>query len=87
MKYLVEKSFLKDLKPLSKDLKYSVEGFFKIVENANGFNQVPNLEKLTGFKIYYRYRIGDYRIGISYKDAQITFLRIMHRREIYRNFP
>lgn len=87
MKYLVEKKFLKDLQPLPKEVKKSVANFFMSVQEAKSFNEIQNLEKLTGYKIYYRYRIGDYRVGFAFRDEQIRFLRILHRKEIYRNFP
>jgi mRNA interferase RelE/StbE len=86
MEYLVEKNFLKDLQRLPKEVKKSVADFFH-VQNINGFNEIQGLEKLTGFKIYYRYRIGDYRVGIAFRNETIIFLRVLHRREIYRNFP
>jgi mRNA interferase RelE/StbE len=87
MKYLVEKKFLKDLQLLPKEVKKSVADFFMHVQSINGFNEIQGLEKLTGFKIYYRYRIGAYRVGIAFRDETIIFLRVLHRREIYRNFP
>lgn len=87
MKYLVEKKFLKDLQPLSKELKKSVADFFLHVEKAKRFNEIQNIEKLTGYKIYYRYRIGNYRVGFAFRDETIIFLRVLDRKEIYRNFP
>ncbi|NET50360.1 MAG: type II toxin-antitoxin system RelE/ParE family toxin [Merismopedia sp. SIO2A8] len=36
---------------------------------------------------FYRIRIGDYRIGIIAKGDLVSFIRVLHRREMYRNFP
>lgn len=88
MKYFVERSFTKDLKSLPKEVKADVKQYFDIVEKAAAFNElVSDLIKLTGHKIYYRYRVGDYRVGIAYRDETVIFLRALHRREIYRYFP
>lgn len=47
------------------------------------------VQKLTGYPDYYKIRFGDYRVGLQLDAAteQITFLRVLHRREIYRRFP
>jgi len=87
MEYLVKKKFLKDLHPLPKEVKKSVADFFIHVQYINGCNEIQGLEKLTGFKIYCCCRIGDYRVGIAFRNETIIFLRVLHRREIYRNFP
>jgi mRNA interferase RelE/StbE len=87
MKYLVERKFLKDLQPLSKDIKKSGEDFFMSIEKANDFREIHNIEKLTGYKEYYRYRVGNYRVGFSFREEKITFIRILHRSEIYKHFP
>jgi mRNA interferase RelE/StbE len=51
---------------LSKDIKKSVEDFFISIEAANDFREIHNIEKLTGYKEYYRYRIGHYRCGLLF---------------------
>ncbi len=54
MKYKVEKKFLKDLQPLPKGIKDAVANFFIHVEEVKSFNEIHNIEKLTGYKFYYR---------------------------------
>jgi len=45
-------------------------------------------KKLTGFRKYYRIRLGEYRIGIETIDKNtIRLILIAHRKEIYRYFP
>ena len=86
MKYIVKKKFLKDLQPLPKEVKKSVANFFVHIEEIKSFDEIHNVEKLTGYNKYYRYRIGRYRCGFSFRDEEITFLRILHRSEIYKHF-
>ena len=40
-----------------------------------------------GNENYYRFRVGDYRIGIVIEEDTVVFVRCLHRREIYRYFP
>lgn len=48
---------------------------------------MTNLKKLKGGGNYYRIRVGEYRIGIIVEGDAITFVRCLHRKEIYRYFP
>ena len=36
---------------------------------------------------HYRIRIGEYRLGITQDSDTIILRRLLHRGEIYRNFP
>ncbi len=87
MKYEVEIRFLKDLQLLPKEVKKAVENFFLHIQEIKSFDEIHNVEKLIGFKDYYRYRIGHYRCGFAFRDGKIIFIRILHRSEIYKNFP
>ncbi len=46
-------------------------------------------QKLSGYKTYYKIRVGDYRIGlrIEHDINSVEFQRVLHRRDIYRKFP
>ena len=82
------KSFEKDLlKILDADLFQRIQEAIEHVENAEKLNEVSNLKKLKGDGDYYRIRLGDYRIGIKFNDGIVSFVRILHRKEIYRYFP
>ncbi|MFM7580523.1 MAG: type II toxin-antitoxin system RelE family toxin, partial [Microcystaceae cyanobacterium] len=61
-----------------------VQETIRIVKNATNLMEIPNIKKLKSKKNYYRIRIGDYRLGISLENNEVTFIRIRHRREIYR---
>lgn len=47
------------------------------------------VEKLTGYREYYKIRFGSYRVGLRIDTAGriIEFRRVLHRKEIYRKFP
>jgi len=82
------KSFLKDAKTLhSKKLKERIKSTIRDVEKAENLQSIGNLKKLKGSEKYYRIRIGDYRIGIIVEGQMVTFVRCLHRREIYRYIP
>ena len=88
MKAGFRKSFLKDAKTLhSKKLKERIKSTIRDVEKAENLQSIGNLKKLKGSEKYYRIRIGDYRIGIIVEGQMVTFMRCLHRREIYRYIP
>ena len=88
MKTGFKKSFLKDVKTLhSKKLKERIKSTITDVEKAETLRSIGNLKKLKGSEKYYRIRIGDYRIGIIVEGQMVTFVRCLHRREIYRYIP
>jgi mRNA interferase RelE/StbE len=84
-----DQSFSKSLDKL-KNLKiqHRIEKRILDLEKAKSLQDVKSLKKLTGFKKYYRIRIGDYRLGIEQIDEQtIRLIIIAHRKEIYKKFP
>jgi len=32
-------------------------------------------------------RVGDYRLGMIIRSSDVTFVRFLHRSEVYRYFP
>ena len=82
------KSFEKDLlKVLDADLFARIKEIIEQVEKAEKLSEVRNVKKLKGEKDYYRIRVGDYRLGIKVNDGVVSFVRILHRKDIYRYFP
>ena len=43
--------------------------------------------KVKGEKKFYRIRVGDYRLGVKIEGETVTFIRFLHRKDIYRYFP
>jgi mRNA interferase RelE/StbE len=37
--------------------------------------------------VYYRIRLGDYRVGLKIENNTVCFVRFLHRKDIYRYFP
>jgi mRNA interferase RelE/StbE len=88
MKILFDESFYRDLKQnLPKKICGKILIIIDEMEKAKELKEISNIKKLSGFKSYYRISIGDYRIGIESKKNEVNFIRILHRKEIYRFFP
>lgn len=89
MRVLFTKSFAKDLHKYKKN-RQVLNQIQKIIENAEqteALSGLTNLKRLKAEGRYYRIRAGDYRIGITIENDEITFVRVLHRKEIYRFFP
>lgn len=83
-----DKSFSKSLDKInSKIILSKIEKAIVQSENASKLSEISNVKKLTGFKIYYRIKIGDYRLGFKFLDNEITFIIACHRKDIYKIFP
>jgi mRNA interferase RelE/StbE len=79
---------LKDLSKIPPHDRNKVEGFvFEEILTHKNFKEIIGLEKLEGYKNYYRIRFGNYRAGIHIEGDILSFERILHRKEIYRFFP
>jgi len=88
MKVEFKKSFLKELKKLkNKSLKNSISDAIVQVESAENVAQIKNVKKLTGYDVYYRIRVGDYRIGVKIEKEIVYFVVFEHRKDVYRRFP
>ncbi|MFN0037079.1 MAG: type II toxin-antitoxin system RelE family toxin [Saprospiraceae bacterium] len=81
--------FVKDLKGLRgtpafqkiKDL------CFETIPNMDSLEEIPHFAKMEGHENYYRIRVSDYRIGVKIEEDVFVFMRVLHRKEIYRYFP
>jgi mRNA interferase RelE/StbE len=83
-----KESFVRDLRNIKdKGLLTRVKELIQLVEQAQHLAQVANLKKLGGGGNYYRIRVGDYRLSLSVEADAVTFVRFLHRKDIYRSFP
>ena len=82
------KTFKQDLKSLKdgKVLK-RIQKIVEEVELANALSEIRNIKLLQGHEDFYRIRVGDYRIGLFVEGETIAFVRVLHRKEVYRYFP
>ena len=80
--------FYKDMAALPNAMQRRVEPIvFEQLETENPF-ELGFLEKMKGYSDKYKFRVGDYRVGLSLdqENQVIVCERIAHRREIYRIF-
>jgi mRNA interferase RelE/StbE len=88
VKTAFQSSFAKDLRAIkSQDLRSRVAALIEAVEAATSMSTFPNLKKLRAAGGFYRVRVGEYRVGLVIRRDVVTFVRCLHRREIYRFFP
>jgi len=88
VKTAYKKRFLKDANNLPEEIKESIlDIVFKQIPEIENVQDINNLKKLSGFKNFYRIRYSGYRIGITVQQDRVVFLRVLHRKDIYKFFP
>ncbi len=88
MKAAYKKKFLKDANNLPDQIKKVILDIaFKQIPEIENIQDINNLKKLSGFKNFYRIRYSDYRIGIALQEDKVVFIRVLHRKDIYKFFP
>jgi len=88
VKLVFKKSFAKDLRQIQDKAVFErVRAVIKEIEGAGDIQEITSLKKLSGGRAHYRLRLGDYRLGLVIAGDTVTFVRILHRKDIYRYFP
>lgn len=88
MKVEFKNSFAKDLQRIKGEkIKEQVGKVIEQVEGVDDLQGLRTLKKLHGVNNYYRIKMGDYRIGLIVEKDVIVFVRLLHRKDIYRYFP
>lgn len=88
MKTAFRESFDSDLSVITDAaLLRRIKKAIEQVEAARTFQQIPNLKRIEAAGKYYRIRLGEYRIGFVFEAGAVTFIRCLHRKEVYRYFP
>ncbi len=89
MKLVFERRFEKDLKKIKE--KNILQSLKSIIDNISSVDSLleldENIRKMKSNPRYWRIRIGDYRIGLEKHRDKIIFVRILHRKDIYKYFP
>jgi len=81
-------TFEKDLRKIkSKPLDKKVALLIRELIAAETPTEIRNIKLLKGSDVYYRIRLGDYRVGLILTGKTFILVRILHRKEIYRFFP
>ena len=91
MRVFFKPSFLNDFKKLPVDVQKEVHRIsteiFPKLKNIRNFSSY-HVKPLTGFRSYFRIKLNDYRIGFKKRaDGGIEFMRVKHRKDIYKHFP
>jgi mRNA interferase RelE/StbE len=84
-----DKSFERSLDRIRDQSLFSrIEKSILNIEKADKIEDIPGIKKLSGYKSYYRIRIGDYRLGFEKIDPKkVRIIIIAHRKDIYKTFP
>ena len=65
-----------------------IEQIILQAEDAKSIAEIKNVRKLTGFKKYYRIKLGNYRLGFErINSTTIRFIIVANRKDIYLRFP
>jgi len=88
MQVKFRQKFDKDLDNiLNADVLNAIVKVIELVEKVSKPQDIPNLKKMSGFKSFYRIRVGNYRIGIEIDKNTVEFQRVLLRDKIYKYFP
>jgi mRNA interferase RelE/StbE len=81
--------FYKELAKLPRSARQRIESVAFGEEIADDPFLGGKVQKLTGYSDYYKLRVGAYRIGLRIDTTErlVEFRRVLHRKDIYRNFP
>ena len=83
-----ERSFLKDIKKLKNEqIAAKLKAILKQFERDENLSEFSDIKKLKGYKIYYRIKIYDFRLGFSFENNTSDMIRFLHRKDIYKSFP
>jgi mRNA interferase RelE/StbE len=87
VKVSFRKSFIRDLRKIQdQGVRDRIEAAILQIEAADELTQLHDLRKLKGDANFFRLRVGDYRIGLAVESDEIEFVRVLHRKDIYRYF-
>ncbi len=83
-----KESFARDLRGLKdKNLLRRIRELLEVFERSSTLSDIAGVKKLKGAGSYYCIRLGDYRLWLVTEGDAVTFVRFLHRKEIYRYFP
>ena len=88
IEFEIEEQFSKDLAKLSNFiLESKIKKILLSLDSFENLSELSNMKKLKGFKTFFRIRIGNYRLGLSFTKKKLIFVRILHRKHFYNKFP
>lgn len=91
MNLQVTKGFAKKAQKLPKTVQKELQTIIFTLQETEHISDIPGSKRLKSNKndagVYYRIRLGNYRIGIEFIGNTAKLVTIGDRKEIYRNFP
>ena len=88
MKTIYLESFERDIRKLKeRKIKSELLELIDYIKESGSLTEIKNLKKIKGEKKFYRIRVDDYRLGVKIEGETVTFIRFLHRKDIYRYFP
>lgn len=88
MKTVYLESFKKDIRKIKdKQVKNGLLNLIEKIKASGNITEIINLKKIKGSKGFYRVKLGNYRVGVKLEGDTLTFIRFLHRKDIYRYFP
>lgn len=88
MQITASKTFLKDLnKIIESAVLQKLRRYIGQIEKAESIHNLQGIKKLKGYNSYFRIKIRDYRLGIEIDGGNVTLLRFLERKDIYKYFP
>ena len=80
--------FKKDVRNINENkVRSDIESVISNCKSAADISEINNLSKISGYKNAYRIRKGDYRVGVYITGDTVEFVRVLHRKDIYKKFP
>ncbi len=87
MKIEFKTSFVRDIKKMDNSTKSQIEELILNVEKAENLLEINNIKKLSGYKTFFRIKIGEFRVGMCFENDTVFFVRCLNRKDIYKFFP
>jgi mRNA interferase RelE/StbE len=88
VKALHQKRFLHELANITSPIRSNIEKFaFEDILKLNSVEESGKIERMKGYRGYYKVRFGDYRVGIKVEGDTVIFERVKNRKDIYKFFP
>ena len=86
---LFDQSFSKSLDKLKDNLiKERLKTLIVLLENTDDLSKLSALKAMKGHPGYFRFRIGNYRLGFELTaNNEILLILVAHRKDIYKRFP
>jgi mRNA interferase RelE/StbE len=82
------KQFLKELARVPPKTRVKIEALaFEELPKMNSIWETRKVERMKGYRSYYKIRFGSYRVGLKIEGDTVIFERVLHRKDIYRYFP